>query len=339
MRLAAFICIATLLASASSHRSALAEEGAIRAGIVGCDTSHVIAFTDLINNPRADGSLAKVEVTVAFPGGSADLPASHDRLPNFVAQLRKKGIAIVDSLDELVERCDAILLESVDGRVHLEQFRAIAKGKPVFVDKPAAASLADVMAIFQIADATQTPVFSTSSLRYVDAVRELVADKTYGDVVGCETVGPMPIEPHHPDLFWYGIHGVEALFAILGPSCESVTRIDAKPSSLAVGTWKDGRIGSFRGLKQGQSNYAFTVYGTRGIAHRVGSSGYEPTVRLICEFFATREPPVAPDETIEIFAFMEAADESKRRGGEPVSIGEIIERARSEVAGRIGGIK
>jgi predicted dehydrogenase len=312
----------------------LAGEAVIRAGIVGCDTSHVIAFTDVINNPQADGSLARVEVTVAFPGGSDDLPASRDRLPNFVAQLRKKGISIVDSLEALVDGCDAILLESVDGRVHLEQFKAIAKRKPVYVDKPAAASLADVMAIFDIAEATHTPVFSTSSLRYVDAVRELVADKTLGEVVGCETVGPMPIERHHPDLFWYGVHGVEALFTIMGTGCETVVRIDSAPASLAVGTWRDGRIGSFRGFKNGQSNYAFTVYGTQGIGHRFGSSGYEPTVRVICDFFATGKPPVSAAETIEIFAFMEAADESKRRGGEPVAMDELMDKAKREVARR-----
>ena len=321
------VLCASLVLAAAIHAGAFADEGVIRAGIVGCDTSHVIAFTELINNPQATGSLANVEVTVAFPGGSEDLPASRDRLPTFVAQLRKKGVPIVDSLEALVDQCDAILLESVDGRVHLGQFRAIAKGKPVFVDKPAAASLADVLAIFHIADATQTPVFTSSSLRFVDGVRELAADKTFGEMLGCETAGPLSMEPHHPDMFWYGIHGVEALFTLMGRGCETVSRIDSPRSSVVVGKWRDGRIGSYRGLKQDGANYAFTVYGTHGVAHRAGSSGYEPAVREICEFFATRKPPVSRAETIEIFAFMEAADESKRRDGKPVSIAEIMERA------------
>jgi predicted dehydrogenase len=305
-------------------------EDVIRAGIVGCDTSHVIAFTDLINDPQATGALSKVEVTVAFPGGSDDIPASRDRLPGFVAQLREKGIKIVDSLEQVAEESDAILLESVDGRPHLAQFRAIAQGKPVFIDKPAAASLADVIAIFRHAEATNTPVFSSSSLRFFDDVRSLASDKALGQLLGCETTGPMPTEPHHPDLFWYGIHGVESLYAVMGPGCESVSRTDTNLSTEVVGKWRDGRIGSFRGLKQGQATYAVTAYGTNGVIHRSGFTGYVPTVNAICEFFLDRKPPVESDETIELFAFMEAADESKRRGGGPIAIADVVRDAEEE---------
>ena len=309
-------------------RSAAAEERVLKAGIIGCDTSHVIAFTELINKPGATGELAKVEVTVAFPGGSDDIPSSRDRLPAFVSQLKKRGVRIVDSIEALADECDAILLESVDGRVHLEQFRAVARGKPVFIDKPAAASLADVLAIFRHADVTNTPCFSSSALRFCDSVTALAAEKAVGDLVGCDTAGPMAIEPHHPDLFWYGVHGVESLYAVMGAGCTRVTRVDAEPSTVATGTWSDGRIGSFRGLKQGKGNYSFTLFGTDRIVHREGFSGYEPLVRAICNFFLTGKEPVSRDETIEMFAFMEAADESKRLGGKPVALHEIMARAQ-----------
>jgi predicted dehydrogenase len=226
-----------------------AEEPNLRVGIVGCDTSHVIAFTNLINDPQAKGSLAKIEITVAYPGGSSDLAASRDRLAGYVAQLRERGVEIVDSLEQVAEQSDAILLESVDGRVHLEQFRAVARGKPVFIDKPAAASLADVLAIFRHADATQTPCFSASALRFCDEVQSLATEKKIGKVVGCETASPMHVEPSHPDLFWYGVHGVESLFTIMGVGCESITRVDSDLSKLVMGRWQDGRIGSYRGLK------------------------------------------------------------------------------------------
>jgi len=316
--------------AACAGRELVAKEALIRAGIVGCDTSHVIAFTNIINDPQASGPMTKVEVTVAYPGGSPDMPVSRNRLAGFVDQLRKKGIKIVDSLEELVEACDAVLLESVDGRVHLQQFRAIARGQPVFIDKPAAASLADVVAIFRHADATGTPVFSCSSLRFADGPRELAADKSIGEMLGCETAGPLEIDGIHPDLFWYGIHGVEPLQAIMGRGCESVTRTDSPLSSLVVGKWRDGRIGSYRGLRQG-GEYAFTAYGSKGIVHRTGASGYEPLVRLICEFFSSGKPPVDREDTLEVFAFMEAADESKRRGGAVVTIAEIRQRAERMV--------
>jgi predicted dehydrogenase len=304
-----------------------AEEPVLRVGIVGCDTSHVIAFTDAINNPNATGALAKCQVTIAFPGGSPDIAASRDRLEGFVKQLRDRGITIVDSIDEVAEQSDAILLESVDGRVHLEQFRAVARGKPVFIDKPAAASLGEVLAIFRHADETNTPCFSSSALRFCDEVAAVAADKSVGEILGCETTSPMHIEPTHPDLFWYGVHGVESLFAIVGPGCKSVVRTDTKDSTVVTGVWVDGRIGTYRGFKNG-GIYAATLHGSQGIAHRAGFSGYGPLVEQICEFFITRKEPVRRKDTIEMFAFMEAADVSKRHGGSRVAISEVIQRSQ-----------
>jgi hypothetical protein len=311
----------------NAPRQVGANDKVLRVGIVGCDTSHVIAFTELINDPQATGPLAGVEVTVAYPGGSPDLPASRDRVAGFVAQLEKLNVKIVASTTAVSDQSDAILLESVDGRVHREQFRVVARGKPVFIDKPAAASLADVLAIFRIADATKTPCFTASALRFSNQVTELADDDSSGEMLACETVGPLVIEPHHPDLFWYGVHGVESLYTLMGPGCETVTRVDAEPSILVVGKWRDGRIGSFRGLKQGQPDYACTVYGSKGIDQRRGFSGYGPLVERICEFFQTGKPPVDRAETLEIFAFMEAADESKRLGGKPVAIKTVVDRA------------
>jgi predicted dehydrogenase len=302
------------------------EESIIRVGIVGCDTSHVVAFTDAINKPDATGALARCQVTIAFPGGSPDIPASRDRIEGFVQQLRDRGVTIVDTMDEVAEQSDAILLESVDGRKHLEQFRAVARGKPVFIDKPAAASLGHVLAIFRYADATSTPCFSSSALRFCDEVQSLAADKSVGDVLGCETVSPMHIEPTHPDLFWYGVHGVEALFAILGPGCKTVTRTDTANSTVVTGTWSDGRIGTYRGLKQG-GYYAATLYGSKGLAHRDGFSGYGPLVQQICDFFVTRKEPVSRKETLEMFAFMEAADRSKQQHRPFVGLESVWQRA------------
>lgn len=310
---------------------ARADERPLRVGIIGCDTSHVIAFTKLINDPQATGPLAKVQVTVAYPGGSPDLPTSRDRLPGYVAQLREQGIRIANTLDELAEQSDAVLLESVDGRVHLEQFRAVARGKPVFIDKPAAASLADVLAIFRHAEATKTPCFSSSALRFCNEVQELVANKSVGQVVACEAVSPMSVEATHPDLFWYGVHGVESLYTLMGAGCEAVTRVESDESTLVVGKWRDGRIGSYRGVKKG-GTYAATVYGNSGIVHRAGFSGYGPLVERICTFFLTGEPPVPRTDTIEMFAFMEAADESKRRGGQPIALADIVTRAEEKIA-------
>src|SRR4051812_17351615 len=254
----------------SAPRSFAADK-VLHAGIIGCDTSHVIAFTKLINDPKGTGPFADVKVTVAYPGGSDDIKESYSRVPGYVKQLGNMGIKILDSPEEVAKQADVIMLESLDGRPHLKQFRAVAKGKPVFVDKPAAGSLADLLTIYRIADETHTPVYSSSSLRFVKSERDIQQaiankDSSLGEVLGCDTSSPLSMEPHHPDLFWYGIHGVEPLFAIMGTGCVSVSRTDSPLSTVVVGKWKDGRIGTFRGIKKGYY-YSYNVFGTARVVH------------------------------------------------------------------------
>src|SRR5947209_6570237 len=307
----------------------------LKAGIIGLDTSHVAAFTKLLNDPKAKGVLAEVRIVAAYPGGSPDIPASRDRLAGYTKQLHDEfKVEIVDSIEELLKKVDVVFLESVDGRPHLDQARPVLKAhKPVFIDKPVAGSLADAVQIFQLAKQYDTPCFSSSSLRFSPGILAMRNDPKVGDVLGCDAYGPCELEPHHPDLFWYGVHGVETLFTIMGPGCTSVARVQAKDAEFVTGTWKDGRVGTFRGIHAGKKDYGATVFGTKGIAPSGGYGGYEPLVVEICKFFQTGKPPVSAEKTIEIFAFMEAADESKRQGGKPVTLESVLVKARAQIAG------
>lgn len=312
-------------------QAARAQNGLVRVGIIGLDTSHVVAFTRAMNDPSATGELASVEVVVAYPGGSPDIPDSANRVEGFTRQLRDEfKVEIVDSIDALLSRVDAVLLESVDGRPHLDQVRPVfAARKPVFIDKPVAGSLADAVEIFRLAEEAKVPCFSSSSLRFSPGILGMRKDDRVGDVLGCEAYGPCSLEPHHPDLFWYGVHGVEILYTIMGPGCLSVTRVQTGGVEHVTGTWKDGRVGTFRGIKSGKTGYGAMVFGTKGIAPSGDYAGYEPLVVEIARFFKTGQPPVSAEETIELFAFMEAADESKRRGGGPVELAEVLEKAQA----------
>jgi hypothetical protein len=243
-------------------------------------------------------------------------------------------VEIVGSIDDLVKKVDVVLLESVDGRPHLEQARPVFKArKPIFIDKPVAGSLADAVAIYDLAKLSNTPCFSSSSLRFAPGVQAIRNDPKVGEIIGCDAYGPCPLEATHPDLFWYGIHGVEILFTIMGAGCESVVRVNTKDTDKVVGLWKGGRVGSFRGIRAGKSDYGATVFGKASVGQAGGSGGYEPLVREICKFFKTGKPPVTAEETVDIFAFMEAADESKRKGGAPVTIADVMAKARSQKKG------
>ncbi len=325
------LCVLLLFVCRSSGLLAGDDPKVLRAGMIGLDTSHVIAFTNALNDPEATGVLARVKVVAAYPGGS-EIPDSKNRVGDFTEKLRKKGIEIVDSIPTLLQKVDVILLESVDGRPHLEQAIPVFEaGKRIFIDKPLAGSLADALSIYELGKKHGVPWFSSSSLRFSPGILGMrLENDTVGKVLGCSAWGPCSLEPTHPDLFWYGVHAVETLFTIMGPGCKEVTRVHEKGTDLVTGVWKDGRIGTFRGIRDGSAGFGAMVFGTKGIAPSGSYAGYRPLVEEIAKFFLTGESPVDADETIEIFAFMEAADESKRRGGVSVSLAEVLEQARKK---------
>jgi predicted dehydrogenase len=287
----------------------------IRVGMIGLDTSHVVAFTQILNG--AKGQAFGARVVAAYKGGSPDVPDSANRVDKFTAELRDKwGVEIVEDIPTLCQKVDAVMIESVDGRPHLEQAKPVfAARKPLFIDKPMAGSLADVKAILRLSRETGVPVFCSSSYRFMEDLDR----PDLGPVIGCDAYSPASLEPHHPDLFWYGIHGVEALFTVMGPGCVEVSRTHDPKMDVCVGRWKDGRIGTFRGFRAGQAPSLVHVYREKG-SYDVKTGEYGGLVKAVVEFFKTGKPPVSPEETLEIYAFMEAADQSKAQGGKAVAL-------------------
>lgn len=303
-----------------------------RIGIIGLDTSHSPAFVRSFNAAEPAAELQGYRVVAAYPYGSRTIESSYSRIPRYTAEVAGYGVEIVDSIEELLERVDAVLLNTNDGRLHLEQAREVfAAGKPVFIDKPLAASLEDAITIFNIAGRADVPVFSSSTLRYIPDV-QAVRDGSVGRVFGADVFSPATLEPTHPDLFWYGIHGVETLYAVMGTGCRTVANQHTEGTDLVTCTWEDGRIGSFRGLRDGQTGYGGTVFGSDGIQVLEYAGGYEGLLREIVTFLETGVAPIPAEETLEIFAFMAAAEESKRRGGATVELQEILTGAQRRVA-------
>lgn len=326
-------CIALCMAV----QSLLAED--VRLGIIGLDTSHAIAFTQALNGTNKQPAHAGFRISAIYPPGSKDIPSSTNRVAKYLETVKPYNVEIVTSIDKLLTLCDAVLLESNDGRVHLEQALPVFKsGKKVFIDKPIAASLTDCILLFKLAERYKVPMFSSSSLRYLDKIQEIRAGK-HGKVAGADAWSPCTLEPTHPDLMWYGIHGVETLFTAMGTGCDSVVRVNTPGTDVVVGTWKDGRIGVFRGTRAVSAGYGYTVYTTKGMMTSGKFSGYDALLTEILAFFKTGTVPVSAEETIEIFAFMEAADESKRRNGTPVKLAEVLEKAQQEAAVKLESLK
>ena len=336
-RLFCLLSLFCFLTSTASAQDAGAAKP-LRVGMIGLDTSHCIAFTKILNDEKSPQHIPGCHVVAVYPKGSPDIESSVSRVPDYMKQITALGVEVVDDLDKLVEMVDCVLLETNDGRPHLEQVAPVLKkGLPVFIDKPIAGSLTDAVAIFELSRHYKTPLFSSSSLRYSTGAQALRGG-SLGKITGCDTYSPCSLEATHPDLFWYGIHGVEMLFTVMGTGCESVTRTSSTNFDQVTGQWSDGRIGTFRGIRSGGGGYGGTAFGEKGVSPVGKYDGYAPLVVEIVKFFRSKEVPVSEVETLQIYAFMEAADESKRQGGQPVALETVMEKARSEAAAKVTSI-
>ncbi|MFT3934438.1 MAG: Gfo/Idh/MocA family oxidoreductase [Chitinophagaceae bacterium] len=299
-----------------------------RIGIIGLDTSHSTAFTAGLNSDKADPAFDGYKIVAAYPQGSTSIKSSYERIPAYTEEVKKAGVEIVGSIAELLQKSDVIMLETNDGRPHLEQALQVMKaGKKLFIDKPVAGTLPDAIAIYDAAKKYKVPVFSASSLRYATNVQDTASGKTAGKILGADTYSPSPLESTHPDFFWYGIHGIEILLTVMGPGCKSVSRVHTDDTDIVVGVWNDGRTGTFRGNRKGPNEYGGTAFGEKAVVHLGPYAGYEPLLKEIIKFFNSGIPPVSAEETLEIYAFMEAADESRRKDGASITLESVMKKA------------
>lgn len=292
----------------------------IRIGIIGLDTSHVVAFTDLLNNEEHPHHVKGGTVVVAYPGGSPDFELSYSRVAGFTEKLRDQfGVQIVQTPEEVAELSDAILLESVDGRVHLELFKRIAPyRKPVFIDKPLTLSQSEAQEIADITREYSLPVMSSSALRYAEGFTQAIANSEKGEIFGIDCYGPMGLQDTQPGLFWYGIHTVEMLFTVLGEQCLQVMVTTNEDHDLIVGTWADGRIGTIRGNRKDNYSFGAVLHRNNGSQFVDLDAGGKPFYASLLDkiiiMFTEGKPDVPLDESKQIIRFIEAANESRLTG-------------------------
>lgn len=320
-----FFFIALLAVSFNLHA-----QNVIRIGIIGLDTSHSTAFTELLNGDSDDKFVKEFEIVAAYPYGSMTIKSSYERIPGYIEEVKKHGVEITSSIAELLDKVDCVMLETNDGRIHLEQALEVFKsGKICYIDKPIGATLGQAIAIYEMAEKYNVPIFSSSALRYSPQNQKL-RNGEYGPILGADCYSPHKVEPTHPDFGFYGIHGVETLYTLMGTGCESVNRMSSKDADVVVGRWKDGRIGTFRGIKEGPAIYGGTAYTEKEAVAAGGYAGYKVLLDEVLRFFETGVAPISKEETIEIFTFMKASNMSKEQNGRIVTMEEAYKQGMKE---------
>jgi hypothetical protein len=293
----------------------------IKLGILDFDTSHVVEFTTRLNHLHkakeqwVDGA----QVVVGCPGESKIMP---ERIPGYVEQMKKLGIELVDKPEAMIGKVDGMLIESQEGGAHWPRAKPfLDAGLPCFVDKPFTCSLADARRFADIAERKKVPVFSASSLRYGPELIGYLKDEKRGKIVGALSYGPAPLfemdATLNPGLYHYGIHAVEVLYTLMGPGCQRVTCAHEKGADVVTGQWADGRLATLRGIRAGKSDYGFVAFAEKGVHAATISTAttYRELLKEIVVFFSTKKAPVDLAVTVEMMAFIEAANRSAANHG------------------------
>lgn len=336
------LCLAfsSLLPSVADAQDTPPEKPPVKIGVLGLDNYQAVAYAQLFNNPKATGDLAGVRVVAAYPIGSDDIAESKVSLPKWKDQIGKYGVEMVDSIDELLKRCDAVMIMSLDARHHLKQVEPVLRAKkPVYIGRPLAGSLADAQAIYKLAEETKTPCWSSSQHRFSPGFSGMKDHPEVGRVIGCDVYGGGKSEPETPGFIWSSLHSIETLYAIMGPGVVSVTCTSTDKVEQFTCVWSDGRVGTYRGIKEGAIKYSATVFGDKGVStagiygHGVPVQGVVPTKDKymgyegiaieMAKFYKGGPTPVSAAETLEIFTLLKAAEASKTAGGKVVRLADI----------------
>lgn len=289
----------------------------MRVGLLGLDMSHAVEFTRRLNDPRHPERVAGARVTCGWPGGSDDFELSRSRVGKFTQQVRDDfGVEILSSPQAVAKAADVILITAADGRAHRRLFeQTIEFRRPTFVEKPIATTYADAAAIFHLAREVNVPVMSCSTARFGVPLAKALAEDL-GAVIGCDVFGPMPEQATQPGLFWYGVHSIEVMNVIMGRGCHEVRAVRTEETDLMTATWRDGRIATFRGLRNGEWKFGVSIHREKGFqfADLLHNSWFKETLELILRDLPNGVSPVESADTLEIVRIIEAANQSRPDG-------------------------
>lgn len=290
----------------------------IRFGIVGLD-GHGPVFAEQVNGRSA--TVEHTRVSAAMPVSS--VMVSRAVLADNVSRTKELGVAIVHEPQELVRQVDGVLILHDDGSIHLDLVRLFAPfGKPLFVDKPLESSVDRAKELARVCRSHNCSVFSASSLRFSIEMQRILNTAGDDDVCSALTYAPFKHTATMPGWIYYAIHAVEPLFELMGGGCREVRSVESEFGPLAIGRWADGRLGFAKANREGPHDYGMTVWRQADTETTIVEAGrlYPELLARIRSFVATGSPPVAIEQSIEVIAFLSAANESMAADGRPVAL-------------------
>jgi predicted dehydrogenase len=286
----------------------------LRVALIGLDTSHAVEFPRRMQAPDCPAG-DRVPGLRAVTCLRFETPFQDARgLDLRQEQLEAWGVRVTTSFEQAVADCDAIMIEINDAAPHVQWFeRCASLGKPVFLDKPLADTVAGGRRILQAAARAGTRFFSSSSLRFVAELEESCGRVPAPRRAGL--YGPLGRAPAGSSIVWYGVHAFEMLERAMGRGARTVRAMGDASDAVFLVDYGERRCGVVE-LTEGAYVYGGSLRAEReGSAFTVDTAGmYSALLRRIQAFFGGGPAPASPEDALEVLAMLEAAEKALATG-------------------------
>ncbi|MER2111358.1 MAG: Gfo/Idh/MocA family oxidoreductase [Solibacillus isronensis] len=269
----------------------------MKVGMIGTDSTHAIAFSERLQK--------KGYKLFAYRGGSTS-ELSINRIERVSAELSRRGIPFITTLQEMADICDAFIITSVDASQHLEQFAVLAASeKPIFIDKPLAQNYEQASSIIELANEKGIPLMSCSALRFAEEIQHAKSKKS---IEAVDIITPLPMLQEF-DYYYYGIHAVEMISALKGTSVKDIAVTFNDQQHFITLTFQDGTVSSIRGYLQHRQSFQFVTHTRQQSEWFEIAEGdvrfYDRLIDAMEQFFIEKKSPINQTDTLQIIKLLD----------------------------------
>lgn len=231
---------------------------------------------------------------------------------------------VVEHPEEVIGEVDAVIIATDDGSDHVRRARPFVEaGLPVFVDKPLADNLED-LAWFLAARCRGARIYSSSALRYAPEVLGLRS--RLGELGGLRWVSSFTPKTWER----YGIHALEAAYAITGPGYDWVQTASLDGGDVVTAGHVDGAAVTLPAIHDAYGSFGvIQACGTSGHASLHFKSTYQAFRAQLVAFIEALQSGTDPHpfrETVEQMLVIIAGRLSRECGGGRIRIGDLRKR-------------
>lgn len=263
------------------------------------------------NYPKFIKDCVGDEIVVSYAYGQIASPKSGKTSEEWC---NERGIQCCATIEEVVEKSDVLMVLAPDNAEKKEELSKLAmmSGKPCVIDKTFTTGYDSAKRIFDLAEKYNTPVYTTSALRYAPDYEKIDRET----LTSINLVGPK-------DFDIYSIHMLEPFMNIVKTDVKKVMYIGGENYYTLQMELVDGRPASISGYNYARFPYMIAVSSTeleKNMVVKAEQPFWPGFTADVCDFFKTKEVKVDHRESLAIMAIRSAGLEAMNRPGEWVEV-------------------